>query len=60
MRRIFTHKISIFVPRPRDVAHPGSGPAQDWLRIAQALLAFAHPQYHFRQAAAQHVELLQF
>jgi len=38
VRRIWAHKISRFVPRPRDVAHPGSGPAQDWLRICSGLL----------------------
>ena len=31
VRRIWAHKISLFVPRPRDVAHPGSGPA--WVRL---------------------------
>ena len=38
VRRIWAHKISFFVPRPRDVAHPGSGPAQDWLRICSGLI----------------------
>jgi len=38
VRRIWAHKISFFVPRPRDVAHPGSGPAQDWLRFCSGLL----------------------
>jgi len=28
LRRIWAHQISFFVPRPRNVAHPGSGPAQ--------------------------------
>ena len=46
LRRIWAPKVSFFGPRPRDVAHPGSGPAQDWLRtgsgfaqLAQALLS---------------------
>ena len=38
VRRIWAQKISFFVPPPRDVAHPGSGPAQDWLRICSGLL----------------------
>jgi len=38
MRRIWANKISLFVPRPRDVPHPSSGPAQDWLRICSGLL----------------------
>jgi len=52
VRRIWAHEISFFVPRPRDVAHPGSGPAQDLLR-------FAHPKNHFRKAAPQQAQLLQ-
>jgi len=27
VRRIWAHKISVFVPRPRDTARPGSGSA---------------------------------
>jgi hypothetical protein len=30
------HQISFFVPRPRDVAHPGSGPAQGRSGLAQS------------------------
>ena len=36
LRRIWAHQISFFVPRLRDVAHPGSGPAQDRLSLAQS------------------------
>jgi len=53
MRRIWVHKISFFVPRPRDVAHPGSGSTQSLLRVRSGWLTFSHPNYHFRQAAAQ-------
>jgi len=35
VRRIWAHKISFFVHRPRDVAHPGSGPAQAGSGLAQ-------------------------
>ena len=59
MRRIWAHKISFFVPRSRDTAHPGSGPAQDSLRIRSGLLAFAQAKYHFRHAAPQYTEMLQ-
>jgi len=38
MRRIWAHKISLFVPRSRDVAHPGSGPAQGRLRAGSGRL----------------------
>jgi len=44
---------------PRDVAHPGSGSAQSVLRICSGWLTFAHPDYQFRQAAAQPAESLQ-
>ena len=37
MRRIWAHEISFFVHRPRDVAHPGSGPDQGWLRAGSGL-----------------------
>jgi len=47
MRRIWAHKISFFGPHQRDVAHPGSGLAQDLLRLA-------HLKNHFRKAAPQH------
>jgi len=59
MRRIWAHRISFFVPRPRDTAHPGSGPAQARLRMCSGLLTFAQDKYHFRHAAPQHAELLQ-
>jgi len=48
VRRIWAHKISFLVPHPRDAAHPGSGPAQDWLRISSGLLT------HFRQDKISH------
>jgi len=32
------HKISFFVPHPGDVAHPGSGLAQDLLRLATEVI----------------------
>jgi len=38
VRRIWAHEISIFVPHPRDIAHPGSGSAQSLLRIGSGLL----------------------
>jgi hypothetical protein len=50
LRRIWAHKISFFVPSPRDVAHPGSGPAQGRLRAAQDWLSLAHPLSHFWKA----------
>ena len=53
MRRIWANKISFSVSCPRDTAHPGSGSAQSLLRIRSGWLTFAHPNYHFRQAAAQ-------
>ena len=52
MRRIWAHKISFFVLHPRDVAHLGSGPAQDWLSLV-------HPQKHFWKATPQRPQLLQ-
>jgi len=43
--------ISFFVPRARNVAHPGSGSAQSLLRDCLDWLNFVtHPNYHFRQA----------
>ena len=54
MRRIWAHEISFSVPRPRDTAHPGSGPAQSLLRICSGLLTFAQAKYHFRHAVPQH------
>ena len=39
VRRIWAHQFSLFVPRSRDVAYPGSGPAQDLLRICSGLLS---------------------
>ena len=33
VRRIWAHRISFFVPRVRDTAHPGSGSVQDSLRL---------------------------
>jgi len=59
VRRIWGHKISFFVLRPRDVAHPGSGPAQAGSGLAQVLLRLTHPKSHFRKAAPQHEQLLQ-
>jgi len=59
VRRISAHKISIFVPRPRDAAHPGSGSAQSLLRIRSSWLTLTHPNYRFRQATPQHAQLLQ-
>ena len=38
VRRMLDHEISIFVPRPRDIASPGSGSAQYLLRIGSGLL----------------------
>ena len=38
VRRIWAYEISLFVPRPRDIAHSDSGSAQDWLRIFLGLL----------------------
>ena len=58
VRRIWALKISCFIPRPRGIAHPGSGPALDLLRICSGLLTFAHSGYHFLQAIPQHAELL--
>jgi hypothetical protein len=49
----------LFVPRPCDIAHPSSGSAQSLPRACSGLLTFAHPNYHFQQAAPQHAELLQ-
>ena len=50
-RRIWAHEISLFVPRPRDNDHhPGSGLAQDLLRLAQ-------PKNHFGKAAPQHATM---
>jgi hypothetical protein len=56
VRRIWAHEISIFVSRARDVAHPDSTSTQPLLRICSGWLTFAHPNYHFRQAAPQHAE----
>jgi len=53
VRRIWAYEISFFVSYARDVSHPGSGSAQSLLRICLGWLTFAHPMYHFRQAAPQ-------
>ena len=53
VRRIWAYEISFFVSHARDVSHPGSGSAQSLLRICLGWLTFAHPMYHFRQAAPQ-------
>jgi len=43
MRRIWPHRISFFVPRPRDTAHPGSGPAQGRLRLCSGFAQACSP-----------------
>ena len=39
--RIWAHAISFFVPRPHDIAHPGSGSAQSLLRICSLAQLFS-------------------
>jgi len=41
VRRIWAREISFFVPRARDVAHLGSGPAQSLLRICSGQVPFS-------------------
>jgi len=59
VRRIWARGISFFIPRARDGTYSGSGSAQSLLRICLGWLTFAHPNYYFRQGAAQSAESLQ-
>ena len=48
----------LFVPCPRDTAHPGSGPAQSLLSLCSGLLTSAHLIPIFQHRAVRGGELL--